>query len=69
MDGLIFIIVAITFVFLDMKESGSSDAVMIENNEIQEDVKRVSKLNEDYFDDPTAFSIIINNLGFPKKGA
>lgn len=67
MDGLVFIIIALVFVFQDMKKG----EVDLPNNQVetieQEDITRVAKVNESYYDDPNAFSIIINNLGYPKE--
>lgn len=65
MDAVIFIVLAIVFVFMDMKhEPVTIDDEVTES--LTEDNKRVAKLNDAYYDDPNAFSIIINALGFPK---
>lgn len=64
MDGLVFIIIALVFVFLDMK-NGTIDSTEKEQL-VLEDETRVAKVNELYYDDPNAFSLIINALGFPK---
>lgn len=64
MDGLVFIIIALVFVFLDIK-NGTIDSTEKEQL-VLEDETRVAKVNELYYDDPNAFSLIINALGFPK---
>lgn len=66
MDGLIFIIIAIVFVALDGRAPAQNEEV---NNEPEyESVEtRVTKVNENYYDDPNAFSKIINALGYPKE--
>lgn len=63
MDGIVFIIIALVFVFKDM----NTPAVDLDVEQVVEDTTRVAKVNETYYDDPHAFSIIINNLGFPKQ--
>lgn len=66
MDGLIFIIIAIVFVALDGRAPAQDEEV---NNEPEyESVEtRVTKVNENYYDDPNAFSKIINALGYSKE--
>lgn len=62
MDGLLFIIIAIVIVVLDSKST-------VDDNPLEETgytESRVTKLNESFYDDPNAFSKLINALGFPK---
>lgn len=63
MDGLLFIIIAIVFVVLDNRTTESDESVVVE--EVY-DTTRTTKLNEDFYDNPNAFSKIINALGYPK---
>ena len=65
MDGLLFIIMAIVFVILDSKATVDDSSVSVEET-VYETSTRVTKLNEEFYDDPQAFSKIINALGFPK---
>lgn len=65
MDGLLFIIMAIAFVILDSKSAVDDSSVDVEDA-VYETGTRVTKLNEEFYDDPQAFSAIINALGFPK---
>lgn len=62
-----FIIIALVFVFQDMKKEEPEVTDNITETIEQEDTTRVAKVNESYYDDPNAFSIIINNLGYPKE--
>ena len=62
MDGLVFIIIALVFVFKDMNTA----TVDVNEEQVVEDTTRVAKLNETYYDDQHAFSEIINALGFPR---
>lgn len=64
MDGLIFIIIAIVTVVLDSRNTVDDSKGAEPAYEVAE--TRVTKLNEDFYDDPNAFSVIINALGFPK---
>lgn len=64
MDGLIFIIIAIVTVVLDSRGTVGDSKVEEEAYETVE--TRSTKLNESFYDDPQAFSTIINALGFPK---
>ena len=64
MDGLIFIIIATVFAVLDSKMTESDDTEVVE--EVY-DSTRTTKLNEEFYDNPNAFSKIINALGFPKE--
>lgn len=64
MDGLIFIIIAIVTVVLDSRNA--VDDSKVEETAYESTETRVTKLNESFYDDPTAFSTIINALGFPK---
>lgn len=64
MDGLIFIIIAIVTVVLDSRNTVGDGKVEEASYETAE--TRSTKLNESFYDDPTAFSEIINALGFPK---
>lgn len=66
MDGLIFIIIAIIFAALDERQI-SQDVDASEELEYEVEESRTTKVNEEYYDDPHAFSIIINALGFPKE--
>lgn len=64
MDGLIFIIIAIVTVVLDSRSTVSDSKI---EETVYESVEtRTTKLNESFYDDPSAFSTIINALGFPK---
>lgn len=65
MDGLIFIIMAIAFVILDSK-TAVDDSSTVSEEPVYEQSTRVTKLNEEFYDDSQAFSTIINALGFPK---
>lgn len=62
MDGLVFIIIALVFVFKDM----NTVTVDVDEEQVVEDTMRVAKVNETYYDDANAFSEIINALGFPR---
>lgn len=64
MDGLIFIIIAIVTVVLDSRSTVSDSK--IEETAYESVETRTTKLNESFYDDPSAFSTIINALGFPK---
>jgi len=64
MDGLIFIIIAIVAVVLDGRNTVDDSKGVESTYEVTE--SRVTKLNEEFYDDPKAFSVIINALGFPK---
>lgn len=65
MDAVLFIgfalFLTISMVFFD---KGDSEAITIK----PEDTTREAKLNDTFYDDPNAFSLIINALGFPKEG-
>lgn len=65
MDAILFIGLALgtTIYLLFSKNEDAGDATV----EL-EDVTREAKLNDSYYEDPNAFSLIINALGFPKGG-
>lgn len=65
MDAILFISLALgTTVYLLYSKGDDAGNVAVE----VEDVTREAKLNDAYYDDPNAFSLIINALGFPKGG-
>lgn len=65
MDAILFIGLALgTTIYLLYKKTDDSEEVVVE----VEDVTREAKLNDSFYDDPNAFSLIINALGFPKGG-
>lgn len=63
MDAVVIIGIALAFtvkgMFFSKPEVSSADI-------IPEDTTRTTKLNDTLYDDPNAFSRIINMLGFPK---
>ena len=65
MDAVLFIGLALfltnSMVFFD---KGDPEAATV----VSEDTTREAKLNDSFYDDPNAFSLIINALGFPKEG-
>ena len=75
MDGLVFMILTLvlTVLSLNKKEEVNTNALSTEIQESdcselsKENVERVSKLNDSFYEDPNAFSRIINMLGFPKE--
>ena len=48
------------------KEAETPTQKAIDEMEV-EDVTRTAKLNESFYEDPNAFSEIINALGYPKE--
>ncbi len=65
MDAILFIGftlgLTIYLMFFD-KNSAEDTPVQVE------DMTREAKLNDAFYEDPNAFSLIINALGFPKEG-
>lgn len=65
MDAVLFIgfalFLTISMVFFD---KGDPEAITVK----PEDTTREAKLNDAFYEDPNAFSLIINALGFPKEG-
>lgn len=68
MDAVIFLSLAL---FLTIKTLNSTEPETKTQREIDamtvEDITRVAKLNDSFYEDPNAFSEIINALGFPKE--
>lgn len=68
MDAVIFLSLAL---FLTIKTLNSTEPETKTQREIDsmtvEDTTRVAKLNDSFYEDPNAFSEIINALGFPKE--
>lgn len=65
MDAVLFIGLALgTAIYLLYSKGDDAGDVVVE----VEDVTREAKLNDSYYEDPNAFSLIINALGFPKGG-
>lgn len=63
MDAVLFIGLALgTAIYLLFFDKGSAEEVSV----VKEDIEREAKLNDSFYDDPNAFSLIINALGFPK---
>lgn len=65
MDAVLFIgfalFLTISMVFYD---KGDTESLTVK----PEDMTREAKLNDAFYEDPNAFSLIINALGFPKEG-
>lgn len=65
MDAVLFIgfalFLTISMVFYD---KGDTESLTVK----PEDMTREAKLNDTFYEDPNAFSLIINALGFPKEG-
>ena len=68
MDAVIFISVALflTLKIMYGKEAETPTQKAIDKM-VVEDVTRTAKLNESFYEDPNAFSEIINALGYPKE--
>lgn len=66
MDAIVFITLAL---ILAVRPKPAKDVIVggtrITHVEA-EDVTREAKLNDSYYEDPNAFSEMINELGFPK---
>ena len=64
MDAVLFTGIAVVLVVMQMykpdEASSSSKDIVVE------DVTRVAKLNDSFYEDPDAFSEIAHALGFPK---
>ena len=64
MDAVLFTGIAVVLVVMQMYKpddtSSSSKDIVVE------DVTRVAKLNDSFYEDPDAFSEIAHALGFPK---
>jgi len=66
MDALLFMLLTLFIVIRKMFEPEKiTDNDIIEKNVTEH---RIAKLNDSYYEDPNAFSEIINALGFPKGG-
>ena len=69
MDAFIFMILSLVIAIKTMNtvETTQSAVNAADCVELNEKTERVSKLNDSYYEDPQAFSKIINMLGFPKR--
>lgn len=65
MDAFLFLILAMVVAFMEMQKPEVKKTVV--NETTVEDTNRVAKLNDSFYEDPNAFSEIINALGFPKE--
>lgn len=66
MDAVIFGIIAVVLTFMILygtEEETSSNA----DNFLPEDATRSTKLNDNFYEDPNAFTEISSALGFPKS--
>lgn len=66
MDAIVFIILALV---LTLRPKPVEATQRVSGNDITvsaEDTTREAKLNDSYYEDPNAFSEMINELGFPK---
>jgi formiminotetrahydrofolate cyclodeaminase len=69
MDALLFMILALVLVVRITNAPETTDTkstVTVEETVAVQNVERVAKLNDSFYEDPHAFSEIINALGFPK---
>lgn len=64
MDAVLFTGIAVVLVVMQMYKP--DDASSSSKNIVVEDVTRVAKLNDSFYEDPDAFSEIAHALGFPK---
>lgn len=64
MDAVLFTGIAVVLVVMQMYKP--DDASSSSKDIIVEDVTRVAKLNDSFYEDPDAFSEIAHALGFPK---
>ncbi len=66
MDALLFMILALV---MAIKVSNETEEVPVDiiAETVDQDIERVAKLNESFYEDPNAFCEIINALGFPKE--
>lgn len=64
MDAVLFTGVAVVLVVMQMYKP--DDASSSSKDIVVEDVTRVAKLNDSFYEDPDAFSEIAHALGFPK---
>ena len=69
MDAFIFMILSLVIAIKTMNtvETTQSTVNAADCVELNEKTERVSRLNDSYYEDPQAFSRIINMLGFPKR--
>lgn len=65
MDAFLFLILAVVVAFMEMQKPEVKKTVV--NETAVEDTNRVAKLNDSFYEEPNAFSEIINALGFPKE--
>ena len=66
MDALIYMIFALFIVLRALKSEGDTSNIELVET-APESSNRVARINESYYEDPNAFSEIINALGFPKE--
>lgn len=64
MDAVLFTGIAVVLVVMQMYKP--DDASSSSKDIVVEDVTRVAKLNDSFYEDPDAFSEIAHALGFPK---
>lgn len=64
MDAVLFTGIAVVLVVMQMYKP--DDASSSSKDIVIEDVTRVAKLNDSFYEDPDAFSEIAHALGFPK---
>ena len=64
MDAVLFTGIAVVLVVMQMYKP--DDASTSSKDIVVEDVTRVAKLNDSFYEDPDAFSEIAHALGFPK---
>ena len=64
MDAVLFTGIAVVLVVMQMYKP--DDASSNSKDIVVEDVTRVAKLNDSFYEDPDAFSEIAHALGFPK---
>lgn len=65
MDAVLFIGFALAMtIYLMYFDKNEKEEIEV----VAEDTAREAKLNDDFYEDQNAFSLIINALGFPKGG-